>query len=156
MLIYKSAHNLRLLFITLLISNTSYSADIYKWIDKDGTVHFGDKPDHQHNSATLYTVPKNNSANVSYTNKERALKQKKLLDSFEAQRRIKKQQQSKKREQAKVRQYNCKVSKDKLIRYQKSSRIYSRNELGEKMFLSDEQRLKEIKLMKQQTEKWCK
>lgn len=156
MLIYKSTHYLLLLFITLLISSTGYSADIYKWTDSDGTVHFGDKPNQQHNSATLYKVPKNNTANVSYTNKERALKQKKLLDSFKAQRRIKKQQQSEKREQAKVRQYNCKVSKDKLIRYQKSSRIYSRNEVGEKIFLSDEQRLKEITLMKQQAEKWCK
>ncbi|VAX00264.1 hypothetical protein MNBD_GAMMA22-81 [hydrothermal vent metagenome] len=156
MLIYKSAYYSILLFSFLLISNSSYSTDIYKWTDKDGTVHFGDRPEQQQNSATLYKVPKNNSSNVSSSNKERAQKQKKLLDSFAADRRAKKELQSKKNKQAKIRKYNCKVSKDKLIRYQNASRIYVRNELGEKVFLDDEQRLKETNLLKQQSEKWCK
>lgn len=154
MLIYKSIQLVLTTISILLVTNSAYSGDIYKWTDADGNVHFGDKPDNK--PAQLYNVPKNNSANISSTNEERAKKRKKLLDSFDAQRRSKEEQRATKRKNSKTRKYNCQVSKDRLIRYQRASRIYSRNDVGEKVFLDDQQRQHETSLMKQQINKWCK
>ncbi len=158
MFIYKSIL-LLLITVTTLQLNTAYCADIYKWTDEQGVVHFGDRPDNTENSATqpatLYKVPKNNTANVSSSNKERAIKQQKLLDSFQADRRAKKELRDKKRKQAKNKKYNCQVATDKLKRYQNASKIYVRNEVGEKVYLDDKQRQQETELMNQQMIKWC-
>ncbi len=139
--------------------NIGYCADIYKWTDEQGVVHFGDRPNSTENTAsqpaTIYKVPKNNTANVSSSNKERALKQQKLLDSFQADRRAKKQLRDKKREQTKAKKYNCQVATDKSKRYKTASRIYTRNDEGEKVYLDDKQRQKETELMAQQVKKWC-
>jgi len=151
--IYKSILVLFILFSASLVSTSGYSGDIYKWTDADGNVHFGDKPDNQ--AAAKYKVPKNNTSNVSYTNKERAEKQKKLLDSFQADRREKQQKQATKNKNNKAKKYNCQVSKDRLVRYQNASRIYTRNDVGEKTFLDKKQRQQETELMKIQIKKWC-
>jgi len=152
MFIYKSKI---LLLITLFLSsvNIAYCADIYKWTDKDGVVHFGDNPNNS--PASVYKVPKNNSTNISTTNSERIARQKKLVDSMQAERLSQKEKRLKKRKDAKARKYNCQISKDKLERYKSASGIYIRNDVGEKIFLNKKKKQEEIQLMKEQTEKWC-
>ncbi len=143
-----------LLFSALLIiTNVCFAGDIYKWTDANGNVHFGDKPDN--NPASIYTVPKGTTSNVSSTNKERAEKQKKLTDSLRSARRDKKELADKKRKNRKTRKYNCRVAKDDLRKYQRASGIYDRNDVGEKIYLNEKERLLEIEYMKNQVEKWC-
>ncbi|MFV1983480.1 MAG: DUF4124 domain-containing protein [Thiohalomonadales bacterium] len=153
MLIYKSIKLLLLINITILLMNSGHTGEIYKWTDKEGNVHFGDNP--RDNPASIYQIPKGNTSNISSTNKERAEKQKKLLDSFQADHREKKQQREKKTHNANVKKYNCQVAKDDLIGYQRARGIYDRNDVGEKIYLSEKERLLEIQYMKDQVKKWC-
>ena len=152
MLFYKSI-TLLLSIIILSITNPVYSGDIYKWTDAQGNVHFGDKPDNA--PASIYKVPKKNTANVSVTNKSRAEKQKKLTDSLQAERRDKKEKRDKKRENSNTKKYNCQVAKDRLRRYQRASGIYDRNDVGEKIYLNEKERQNEINNMKELVTKWC-
>jgi len=154
LLIFKSVQILLISGIILVsISNSAHTADIYKWTDKQGNVHFGDKPGNK--PAALYKIPKNNTANVSITNKERTKKRKKLLDSMQADRREKEKKRKDKRHNNDVKKYNCQVAKDDVKRYQRASGIYDRNEVGEKIYLSKEERKREIQHMKDQVKKWC-
>ncbi|MFV2060125.1 MAG: DUF4124 domain-containing protein [Gammaproteobacteria bacterium] len=153
MLTYKSILSMLLIGISLGISNIGILGEIYKWTDADGIVHFGDKP--ENNPASVYKVPKGNTSNVSTTNKERAEKQKKLTESLRDARRDKEEQDDKKRENIKVRKYNCRVAKDDLAKYQRASGIYDRNDVGEKVYLNEKERLREIENMKNQVNKWC-
>jgi hypothetical protein len=153
LLTYKLLKLVFLLSITLLITSTGYSGEIYKWIDADGNVHFGDKPGN--NPASVYQIPKGATSNISTTNKERADKQKKLTNSLRAARRDKEEQADKKRKNKNVRKYNCRVAKDDLGKYQRAAGIYDRNDVGEKVYLNEKERLLEIEYMKKQVSKWC-
>ncbi|MEY4761240.1 MAG: hypothetical protein RLZZ200_1096 [Pseudomonadota bacterium] len=54
-------------FVTLLVAASLGAAEAYRWVDKDGVVHFSDKPAPGAESITLTPAPKPGSVTQTYT-----------------------------------------------------------------------------------------
>lgn len=50
---------------------------------------------------------------------------------------------------------NCAIAKDRVARFERSSRLYTFDEKGERKFLSDEERSQAEKIAAGEIERWC-
>lgn len=131
------------------------SAAVYRWIDKDGKVHFSDRPvaesarEVQVKTAPLYK-------DDSGTAQQRKMEQEKLLRMFDEKRQEKAEQNAKAKEEAKKRDRRCATARDRLRRYRLSTAIYEPQSDGSRKFLSNEAREAEIAAAEQNVAHWCK
>lgn len=80
-------------------------AEIYKWTDEQGRVHFSDKPPTEDTPGYQSRTPAsagNASPQKTLTDAERRARQKKLSDSLEADRRDKEKADAKRKEQQEI------------------------------------------------------
>lgn len=148
----------------LLLSGMSHianAAEIYKWTDENGNVHYGEHP--PADSAKRLSI-KNNStsedgkasaaSNTAGTDAEQ--QRNKMIQAMEGdrvEREKKRQKQLKKESQSKQR---CAIARDRLVQYQRAGRLYSIDKQGERQYLSDKSRQKEIEQLQAQINKFCK
>ncbi|MEI7430183.1 MAG: DUF4124 domain-containing protein [Betaproteobacteria bacterium] len=126
-----------LVFIVLTVVSLSVEAQIYKWIDSDGNPVYGDKPpsDARSKVTPVETVspPKSTQTDVSWEEKERALRQRMLL---------KQKEQAKEEQAAAQAQKACDAARASMSALQ---RIYGRHAFrldsqGERVYITDEER----------------
>lgn len=129
-------------------------AEVYRWVDEDGAVHFGDKPAHKQ-SAEKIEIRKEETANVPDQG-NRLKKQQRLLSAMDEERKInkKKQAQEKKGKQEVI--ANCNYAKKTLDDYLQSGSLFDVDKSGNKVYFSDQQREEEIQKVREAVEYWCK
>ncbi len=148
---------LSLLVLTTFIFTLSANAKIYKWTDENGKVHYSDKnPDE---NAKELKISEKNTPNISQksqtSTQERMERQKKMVSShFEELEAQKKKQAEEAEKQAKV-EKACNQIKSRRNLLNRQARIYSVNEKNEQVFMSDEERAKNIKELNQEIEETC-
>ena len=77
---------LHVLLMALFCLSTATQAEIFKWVDKNGQVHYDDKPPlHNKNSKQVMDVNENKNS-VDPLSNQRADKRKKLLDAIDEDR----------------------------------------------------------------------
>ena len=131
-------------------------AEIYKWVDKNGTVRYTDTPPPSgskslttlKNKATTpaqppvgdstmpadaVTNPAQSSNGSAQTNGSAAELEKKKREIEE----IEKKNKAEKEAQAKQKQLNCAAAKANYQSYSQGGRIYKNNEKGERVYLGD-------------------
>lgn len=141
----------RFLVITVLFALPA-QAEIYKWTDEKGNVHYGDKP--VVNSEEILISDKIN-VQSSVTMQEREEKRKRLLESFAEDRADNKEQQEKQEIKKTKLNRQCITARDRLKTYQKSSRLYDLNEKGERVILSDKARQQTVDQLAAEIDKYC-
>ena len=134
------------------------NAEIYKWKDKDGTVHYTDTPPpsnikQESIGGKKLTKPTGQAplaplADTDATTGKDEMKGKvpnqnlESPDEIAAKLRQKnaeadKNNKKQKEAQAKIKEENCKASKANLASYQQGGRVYKMNEKGEREYLDD-------------------
>ena len=133
-------------------------AEVYKWTDEQGRVHFSDKPPTEDTSGYQSRTPAsagNASPQETPTDAERRARQKKLSDSLEADRREMEQADAKRKEQQAKREHNCKVARGELNASKKANRIYDYDQQGKRIFYNEAQKQKYLESMRAAVRKWC-
>ena len=114
-----------LLYVTVLVAN----ADVYKWTDADGRVHYSDKPINKSNAKKLntrQTVNKADSDAAKTRLKAMQLKQKRNEQQRKADQRAAAAQSARQSHRSKGLITNCNASSKKLKKLKdKSSRKYT-------------------------------
>lgn len=159
-----------LLFGVLWALNWPAQAEIYKWVDKDGTVKYTDTPPPS-GAKTLGTLRKkvipsatvpNSSSNTTVTpaqssvaseqpdatNKEME-KKKREIDEVE------KRNKAEKEAQAKQKQLNCSAARSNYQSYSQGGRIYKTNEQGERIYLGDKELADGAAQAKREIDQYC-
>lgn len=129
-------------------------AEIYKWTDSEGNVHFGDRPTDV-KSATQLNIKINKNSGVStptHRNKERAYLLKKIEEKKQADAEKKKENKAtrKKRKQA------CNSYKRHYQSMLQSNRSYTMTPDGVRTYQSNEQRTKRMRELKRSISKHCR
>jgi hypothetical protein len=140
-------------FLILLLPLLAH-AEIVKWVDDKGEVHYSDQP-----PATAKT-PK--TLNIKNQPGASAPAQKSLADQelefrkrqMEAEDAAKKAAEDKK--QAEIAQQNCASARANLKMLQDGVRMTKYNEKGERVFLDDADRAKAIAEAQRAVSDWCK
>jgi hypothetical protein len=128
-------------------------AEIYKWVDEQGRVHYSDKAVEDSEPMNVPSEKKQSSSASSVDRKQR---RQRLLQAFEEDRATRKQQADEVRQKKAKLSRQCVVAKDQLRGMQRSNRLYDLDKSGNRVYLSDEQRRKATARLSAEIKKHCK
>ena len=128
-------------------------AEIYKWVDEDGNVHYTDRS--LKNSKEM-NISVDDAVENDISVDDRNERRQKLIDAMredrEEKERLKKEEQKRNRKLRK----QCQWARDSLRNYEASGGIYNLDKEGKRVVLSDEERNKFINKLRSDIKKHCK
>ena len=141
-----------IIFFVLAISPVN--AGIYKWTDKNGNVHFGDRPANQ-DTATELNIQTDNATgftNSSGNKKEREY----LLKKIEEEKKTDAEQRKKLASEDKKRRDLCNDYRSRLQTHIQYNRTYTVAADGERTYLNDKQRADRKNKLSKGITKYCR
>lgn len=137
-------------------------AEIYKWTDEDGRVHFSDKPVNksatevqlrQQNISTSPSVKQHEAETM--TDVQRRANQSRFGDSLKAERIKREQAKAKEQKEKKRREQNCRYAKRDLKAAKEVSSVFNYDEQGNKYYYNKQQRQAYIQRKIDKVNEWC-
>lgn len=126
----------RLLSPLLLCCVPLAQGEVYRWVDEQGQVHYGDVPQDSQ-AYQLRTLPQ---TQAPPTETQRMEKTRRLLRAYEAERQQQREAQRKQQEQQAKRKRDCIRARDGLRAYKESGNIYRLDEAGQRVYFSEPER----------------
>jgi hypothetical protein len=133
-------------------------AEVYKWTDEQGRVHFSDKPPSKDTPEYQLRTPASAgsaSSQESLTDAERRARQKKLSDSLEADRSEKQQAEAKRKQQQARREHNCTVARAELTASKRANLVYDYDQQGNRVYYSEAKKQRYLESLRAEERKWC-
>jgi hypothetical protein len=128
-----------------------YGGEIYKWVDDDGTVHYGERP-HNKDAVKLNVIAK---PSVGIRDQERFKRQERLLKVFEEERQEKASAAQEKRLEKEKRNQNCMLAHRQLFNYERASMIYKKDKKGNRVVFAHNERVEAERGAREAVEHWC-
>ena len=129
-------------------------AEIYKWADSQGKVHYSDQPPTANaqtiKSATAGQAETTTQATQSLDAKDQAY-QKRRKEAEEARAKAEKEA-----EQARIQRENCAKARSNLSTLQNTPRVYSTNAAGQRTYLDDAARASALANSQKAVSDFCK
>lgn len=126
-----------------LVLSLAVEATVYRWLDEQGRVQFGDRPPaHRQVEQIELKVPPSAPGNTStpeQTLQQRREVQQKMLDAYRDEREQRQQRRQKRAAEQARRKRACVEARDRLRLYQSSGALYELEPDGSRRFLSAEQ-----------------
>ncbi len=146
---------LLLLSIPLWLAPTGAAAEVYKWVDEDGKVHYGDAPPTQGNSATIRTDPPPSDTAVDQSrNRLDTLREQAAVLNKEREEREKKKEAN---EQEKTEQrQRCLQAKNDLRVAEFDGRVFHWDEQGNRVYLEDDERAAKRARAQKEVDTYCR
>lgn len=119
----------------LTAGSLASASEIYKWIDEDGNVHYGDKPVVQAERVAIVSRPTDN-ARVQAQAQERADARARAAEEAMAAAAAEPSPEQLMAE-AREREQKCSTYKDRLQKFVTSRRLYREDENGERVYLDE-------------------
>ncbi len=133
---------------------------VYKWVDKDGSVHYSDMPPSKVNATKLRSTPAAQpnapvggeapAVAANYIDQDVEFRKRRTAADEEKKKQQEKQQQADQQRQA------CADSRGRLVTLQQGGRVYRTNEKGERVFFDNKAFADEIAKEKKFLEQNCK
>ena len=144
---------LRLLSLSLLFAlSTPPHAEVYKWVDEHGNVHYGDRPGNARSEQIqIKTAPAPPDPDAA----EHREKSQKLLNELSEEQAEKKQADAKQEQEEAQRKANCELAKKNLDTYEHAATLYVKDKNGERHNLTDDEYKKAMESSRDAVKKWC-
>jgi Domain of unknown function (DUF4124) len=128
-------------------------AQVYKWIDKDGKVQYSDKPPPEGAGTSAAKkldtpTPSSSAATASSWQDQELEYKKRRIESAE--------KKAKEEERERKNQQRCNDARNYLRKLQEVSQVYTRDEKGERQFMSDAEHQAEIVRMQGEISENCR
>jgi hypothetical protein len=131
-------------------------AEIYKWVDEHGQVHYGDKPKSLQQADNQKMDINENYNTLEVLPDDRKQKRDKLLEALDEKRQQKNEAAKKQQEADAKRAKQCLLAKDNLLSYQRSNFVYNLDKEGNRIVLPDSARENAISSLQKQIAINCK
>ncbi len=138
------------LFGLALLSCGLAEAEVYKWVDENGRVHYGDRP--RGDTAEELDVRSAPTTPAPDRSPDRA---RRMLQIFEEDRQRKKQQAAERQRVEAERAQSCAYARARLKRYVSARYLYDTDAQGHERSLSSEQRSEAEAKARQAVDHWC-
>ncbi|MEX2524219.1 MAG: DUF4124 domain-containing protein [Gammaproteobacteria bacterium] len=141
-------------FLTMLLPpDALIAAEVYKWTDESGRVHYGDKP--TNNNAVPLEIRKDPPSESGM--EARRQKRDVLLEAFDEDRRRKKEQEAAARREAEERNKRCAKARKRLGKVVNAGFLYKKtDDPRNPRVLTEEERKVETERLHSQVEQWCR
>ncbi|VAX06883.1 hypothetical protein MNBD_GAMMA25-1512 [hydrothermal vent metagenome] len=141
--------------LLLLLSLPMAQAEIYKWVDEQGQVHYSEKPPKEKHPATEIRIRTYTPHAPLISPKQRKQQRDNLLRAFQEERQIRNEAKEKKEQKEAKNRNNCMHARDRLKNFERANVLYDLDEQGERVYLSDAQRKRAEDNLRAQINKWC-
>ena len=128
--------------LILCFASAAATAEVYKWVDEQGKVHYGDRPPARGTHADTLALPPAPPADAEVV--ERAFMRQRLLDAFEAERREEQQTQAEAEAAQRELEGRCTRLAQQLARFERANIVYTEGENGERVYMSDDERTRAV------------
>jgi len=128
------------------------NAEIYKWVDDQGKIHYGDKPV---SKSKVMDIDISKQGHIKINN-SREEKRQKLLETYADDHQRKNKEKEKLKKQKKKQERGCVVSKDRLRHYERASSLYNLDKDGNRISVSSEERERHTAALRDKIKKYCK
>jgi hypothetical protein len=122
----------------LLIATAAIAADIYKWTDADGNVHYGDRPIGQQSERVPIVSRPTDPARIQALSQARADARAQAAEEAAAL-AAEGPTEEELRAEARERAEKCSSYRERLQRFVTSRRLYREDENGERVYLDEEE-----------------
>ena len=132
----------------------THAGKVYKWTDKDGNVHFSDRPGSK--TAQKITIRSNRLSphgGVPYQRRNRQRRVLRVLREDRLRRQRAREQAARRQQVAEAR---CRYYRSKLENVRRASYIYDRDTSGKKRIYSRARRQQYMQGLQAAADKWCK
>ena len=140
--------------LALSLSGPAVASDIYKWVDEDGNVHYGDKPVGEQSErlaiASKPTDPSRVQAEVQAIAETRARIAETELAAASAR-----TSEEEMRAEAEERAQKCAESRATMQRFVTSRRLYREDEAGERVYLDEAETQAARQRVEDQINEYC-
>ncbi len=145
---------LTLLFF--LIAPIIAYAGVYKWVDENGKVHYGDQP--QASKPAVEMNIDDTASTPSYSDDElsREEKRERLLQSMEEDRVEKQEQREKQKAVKEKNRQRCNRYRDQMRHIERASSLYKLDRDGNRVYMSDGDRARATKNLQAKIKKYCR
>ncbi|MCP3666433.1 MAG: DUF4124 domain-containing protein [Gammaproteobacteria bacterium] len=150
-------HSIHSLFVLLvLLLPLSVDAELYRWVDERGLIHFGDHPPVGGGEANDMPKPAHaGSPEGGINDPGREAKRRRLLNIYDED-RVKSREVAVDQEQDRQEQIaNCSRAEQQLYRYERSRAMYDDRPDGSRRYLNETDRQAEIDKIRAYLSKWC-
>lgn len=130
------------------------AGEIYKWVDKDGSVHYSQDPQNQSAQPMKIKIPKTTSSSDENSNQaEPAAPQDTPEQPNAGEDNALKETTAKKQQEA--HEKNCQIAMKRLATITAGGRLYEMDEKGERHYWDDETRNGKMADAQKDVDKWC-
>lgn len=142
------------LLILFTLFGTNAMAEIYKWVDAQGNVHYSDKPVKE--DAQQMDIKTDSSSGPKVSQQERLERRQRLLQAYDEDRAKQKEIDTKEQKQKDQLKRECVIAKDRLARYERSRGLYDFDKDGNRIILEDKEKQRITDTLRQQINQHCK
>lgn len=134
----------------VLIYADTLQAEVYKWVDDDGRVHYSDRPGAQARQLNIDIGPAVGDAGI-----DRKEKRQRYLDAVAKERADKEQKEQEEKQRKAEQQRRCLFAKDRLYRLRRAGYLYDLDQSGERVVLTDSERETAIQDFEKNIQRYC-
>ena len=141
--------------LSLALPGLSLASDIYKWVDADGNVHYGDRPVGDDSERMAIESRPTDRATVSaqYQAGMQARAERVEADA-EAKAEAQKLEEEQ-RAEAEERRLKCQTARSTMERFVRSRRLYRQDESGERTYLDEAETIAARQRVEDQVAEYC-
>jgi len=143
------------LFLTLLFISP-LQAEVYRWTDEQGRVHFSDRPTGE-SAQEIELREASPPSGPSHQNlpEDRKEMRTRMLEVFEQERAEKREAAAKRKQERKERKRKCLDARVRYDNYSNAGSIYEYTESGERKYFDKQQRQEYVAKLKADVERYC-
>ena len=143
-----------IVMVSMLLAVPAAPAAVYKWVDEDGRVHFGDRPVGE-DAARVPIRSGPGSTAPEAPGIDRQDRQQRLIDSMESRRLERAEARRTDRAEREERARRCALARDRLRRYDNAGFLYDLDRSGERRVLEGAERQRATDRARQAVDRWC-
>jgi hypothetical protein len=136
-----------------LLPAGAVATEVYKWVDENGKVHYGDRPAGSQSEKVEVKATPPTQDHDAPAREERT---RKLLDQLSDERAEQEKQQAERAEEAAKRKQECALAKKRLENYRNAGYLYKKDKNAERQILSNEERAAAEAEAQKIVDQWCK
>ena len=151
-----SLSSIILMLMLLGTSSITFAGKIYKWVDSEGKVHYGERPPGGQGEQMRVprSAPRGAAPAPKASNKMDATN--KFLESIAAERKEKQEVSDKAAKEKELNDKNCSMARRQVASLKQGGRRFEVDEKGERHYLDDKDIQERLKKAQEAVKKWCK
>lgn len=144
-------------WLFLLVAAGVANAEIYRWVDENGKMQFGDRAPKQRDAEKMAIEAKAPARRQSAPDTRQRLEtQQRLLEQMEKERDQRQRKAAKTKRENQKREKYCAQARHDVGYYESSSLLYREKANGEREYLNDAERAEQIRQSHAAVKRWCK